>query len=61
MNGKRVKWIRKELLLNKNPKFMRKLMDFVDDKKLKEMNVRQIFRLTKKLWNQKLVVKEDIL
>jgi hypothetical protein len=60
MRGKRAKWIRKELLQKKNVSFMRKLIDFCGDEHLKSLDIRKTFRLSKKLWNRKIIRVEDI-
>lgn len=60
MNGSRVKWLKKEYIIKKNPKLIHLLKKYTDEERMKKMGYRQLFRRIKELWNQKLITKENL-
>lgn len=61
MNGRRVKWLKKEYVIKKNPKLIHKVKEYTPDEVMEKLEYRGLFRIIKKLWNQKLITKENII
>ncbi len=61
MNASRVKQVKKEYLVKKNPKLINKIKEYIPEEKMKEMDLRGLFKMIKNLWNQKIITKENII